>query len=567
VSNDLFDLPDTTTADGIKRDRWGRYILPVPNGSGGELVYRRVTTFVKAASDTYLLSKWAQRMTLVGVTMREDLYALAAAASDRQTLDRITEDCQIAAGTKHRAQLGTALHGFAEAADKGTVRTVPVRWQPEIQTYLATMKHYGIVFNDKYIERVVVNDAYNVAGTFDRIGTLTAPLTFDVDGQAVRLEAGERVILDLKTGRTLDFGWGEIAAQLECYATADRMWVQGTTAYEPMPKVNARWGLVVHLPVRETDQDEVFCKVLAVDLVAGHVGNVICQKVWEWRGLKNLSHNVSLGDGQSIEVRPDDDQQATPAPSLDGMRCIQCKAQYAGETVKHLPTCPDYPRNSQPVTDVRAALDGIQRCAECGRTAPDDGRITHARSCKSKPPKRTAAYLAREAAKQGVVGDQQDTPADDGSGLSPTVPTLAIGTDDGRMVSIPTPARICKHCATTGVCGCAGIVADIASATTRDQLRTIWRAAMAASRWNDSLRDVMASRDAEITATVVAAPDEVMTCPHCGGTECVCESTILRLRASTTKAQLVAIHHEVKGEGGWNDALKRVATEMLASVQ
>ena len=52
------------------------------------------------------------------------------------------------------------------------------------------------------IERVTASARYEVAGKLDRIGSL---------------RDGSNVVVDLKTGDSLDFSFPSIAAQLDCY--------------------------------------------------------------------------------------------------------------------------------------------------------------------------------------------------------------------------------------------------------------------------------------------------------------------------------------------------------------
>src|SRR5690606_29426420 len=81
---DPFTTPATTGVDvptetvsgqpDPERDRYGRYLMWFEDGRAA---MTRTTTFAKSCSDTYALSEWAQRLTVVGMTKRPDLIAMA----------------------------------------------------------------------------------------------------------------------------------------------------------------------------------------------------------------------------------------------------------------------------------------------------------------------------------------------------------------------------------------------------------------------------------------------------------------------------------------------------------
>ena len=102
-----------------KRDRWGRYLLPVP-GQLKPVAHTRVTTLVKALDDTSNLEKWACRMTALGLAERADLRALVAShRDDKAALNRVVDQAKEAARSGAGANTGTALHRFAELVDAG----------------------------------------------------------------------------------------------------------------------------------------------------------------------------------------------------------------------------------------------------------------------------------------------------------------------------------------------------------------------------------------------------------------------------------------------------------------
>jgi hypothetical protein len=276
---DRFDAP--TTQPEPKRDRFGRYLLPDPtNGGGSQLAWTRATTFAKSISDTFALTNWQLRMAVKGVAMRDDLYALAAAAplDDRATLDRVAKDAKEAAAASAGANLGTALHQFTETLDRGEQVRVPQQWAADIQAYQDTMRQAGIQAIPAHIERIIVVAQLKVAGTFDRIlNNPTWPLPR---------------IGDVKTGKELSYGWMEIAVQLALYSRATAIWNGITERYEPMPAVDQDTAIVMHLPAGKGR-----CTLYEVDIAAGWQIALVCQQVRELRARKNLARvHTATGD-------------------------------------------------------------------------------------------------------------------------------------------------------------------------------------------------------------------------------------------------------------------------------
>lgn len=256
-----------------KRDRWGRYLLPDPGqpGATSTLPWTRATTFAKSISDTFGLAKWQTRMAVKGVTMRPDLYALAASApiDDKTTLDRVAEAAKEAAGTTAGANQGTALHTFTERIDRGETVQVPPPWDADVAAYVDALDQAKLAVDAALIERIVVLKQFHVAGTFDRL---------------VRAADGRLLIGDLKTGKDLSYGWLEIAIQLALYARADAVWNGITEQYEPMPAVDLETAVVMHLPVGKGT-----CTLYSVDIAAGWELAQLCAAVRTARTRKDLA--------------------------------------------------------------------------------------------------------------------------------------------------------------------------------------------------------------------------------------------------------------------------------------
>lgn len=308
---DPFVTAEKQTSDPSepKRDRWGRYLLPQFKGFdspyGKESGHTRATTFAKSISDTFVLSQWGSRMAIKGLAMRPDLYALTAATplDDRDKLNQIADQAKEAAGAKSAASLGTALHAFTEAVDRGESPVVPSPWDADVAAYTALTSAAGLKFFPHLIERIVVVTRFGVAGTFDRIAQLTRDLTVKHPSwtKPVTLKAGSFVVVDLKTGRDLTYGWNEIAIQLGLYAEADAMWNRGTERYEPMPHgLNQSVALVVHLPVGKAKAE-----LHAVDIQQGRAAAELCESVRTWRKVRSLATPVAVSEEVTL-VSADD---------------------------------------------------------------------------------------------------------------------------------------------------------------------------------------------------------------------------------------------------------------------
>lgn len=269
---DDFEDPGKTT---VKRDNYGRYLLPecvIGPARKKELPFTRATTFAKSISDTFTLSQWSQRMVAKGIATRQDLRMAAATldvTADRDQFNGICEDAKEAAAGKVAARLGSAIHAFTEQADRGEVVDAQ-EFTGHVDAYTATLSSFSIKVIPTMIERIVVCKQYSIAGKFDRIV----------------MWGGRPVVLDLKTGKDLQYGWNEIAIQLWIYANADGVWDPVRWQWEAMPDgLRTDTALVLHLPAgRDADAN-----VYEVDLEPAGKAVALCAAVREWRKYRHLA--------------------------------------------------------------------------------------------------------------------------------------------------------------------------------------------------------------------------------------------------------------------------------------
>lgn len=249
-----------THPDTVPRDRWGRPLI-VPVGGGKPVPYTRVSTLAKTLDDTEGLSRWKCRQTAAGIATRPDLHALAVSArGDQKTLDRVVKEAMDAAGSGSAANLGTSLHSFTELIDAGEgIDHAPAELHADLDAYARAIVAAGLVPVD--MERFVVNDTIQAAGTYDR---------------RFQLPDGRVVIGDLKTGATAPKYAQATAMQVAVYARSDH-YDPGDSHRSPFD-ADLEVGLLVHLPVGAGR-----CDLYALDLESGWAAAVIATTVRGWR--------------------------------------------------------------------------------------------------------------------------------------------------------------------------------------------------------------------------------------------------------------------------------------------
>lgn len=294
-----------------KRDRWGRYLIPHPDGSG-EVAWTRATTMASAVAETFNLAKWQTRMAAVGLAKRADLLARVAAVADpnsddgKRELNKLVEQAQEIAGASQGANSGTALHAFTEAHDAGRDTVViPAPYDADVAAYTAKMRAAHAKIHPRHIERIVIVPELGVAGTFDRIASIEHPPYNPVSRAPM--------IGDLKTGKDLAYSWTEIAIQLALYAHASHIFDTATGQLEPMPEVDQEQALVMHLPVGRAR-----CDLYLVNIVDGWKMAQVCHEVREWRKRKDLAQHLPINTTARQQDADEGDASAARASSVKG---------------------------------------------------------------------------------------------------------------------------------------------------------------------------------------------------------------------------------------------------------
>lgn len=287
------EIPEPDAAPARKEtDRYG-YLIKDPETNefrrwknGNVKGITRTTTFNKAASDRTALTDWGKRNVLVGASLRPDLVLKAHGldvTADKAQLASLVEQLEDAAGAKVSASIGTAIHALTEKIDRGELNLtdVPTAYQGHVLSYLEALEEAGLEVVPDLIEQTIFFPKYGgVAGKFDRILYHRASDSYFMG--------------DLKTGKTMSYGWDEIECQEYVYATGYNRFgtyvrgdaEDGSQDYWEAPKYHVRedMGVVMWLPVQGPEAGR--CRLLMTDLKRGKRQAKLCGLVREARANK-----------------------------------------------------------------------------------------------------------------------------------------------------------------------------------------------------------------------------------------------------------------------------------------
>lgn len=222
-----------------RRDRWGRYLVVPPEG-GKPTGYTRATTIAKTLDDMSALMSWGERMTAIGLSQRPDLLAqVDDLRNDSKKLNKLCDKAKEAGGATVRRDLGTALHSILERSWTDPDYVPPAGHVDDVTAVDRQLELAGLEPVEGMHERIVVNDTYKVAGTFDLL--------------LRDRSTGELLIADIKTGSSVQYGSVGFAIQLAIYASAHNLYRQGAAAdgsedvREPMIQVASDRAVIVHV--------------------------------------------------------------------------------------------------------------------------------------------------------------------------------------------------------------------------------------------------------------------------------------------------------------------------------
>jgi hypothetical protein len=331
------DPPDDGT-DKLYRN--GRYALPDPL-TGAPRTWTRSTTMAETISDLYSLNLWRIRMMVIGLCrnpwLLDEIRELDQFDDEtgkgkldpkihKDTLNTIGFKAQNLAGSKVPASWGTEMHNNIEALsrDQITVEDVPDKYRAEVSAWAAAMQQADLSAVPHLIERRVSVPLYGSAGTFDQIDRNHRTRSIRLGKRVVRINAGDHLVGDVKSGRDLDYGWGEIVIQMAQYAAGARLgkvavwnpdadedggaWEWEDIGIDPKT-IRTDVGVVMHVPIGSGK-----CTLHWVDLQEGWNAVQLCESVRDWRKIKGLNTPFSIAEVPTSEPKA---RPVVRAPSWD----------------------------------------------------------------------------------------------------------------------------------------------------------------------------------------------------------------------------------------------------------
>lgn len=299
-----------------------RYRMPDPV-TGIPKLWTRATTIAETISDLYSLNLWRLRMATIGYVrypyLLDDLRDMdyLDPKDHKEKLNAVAGKAQWLAGSKVAASWGTKFHQQVEGWSRGEVAFTQAdpAYADELAAYIAAMQEWELSPVPSLIERRICVPLYNVAGTLDQAVRVHRTRSLRAFGKTIRLEGGQHVIGDVKSGKDLDYAWREIAIQLALYAHGlkeGRVLVWDPQAHDPKYDTPGAWvwekteidpasvrtdvGVVMHIPVDRLEDEPAKCTLYWVDLEAGWKAVQLCEAVRDWRKSKGLAVPVSVSE-------------------------------------------------------------------------------------------------------------------------------------------------------------------------------------------------------------------------------------------------------------------------------
>lgn len=320
---DVLMAEDAPSDGSDKLYRNGRYVLPDPL-TGSRRTWTRVTTMAETLSDLYSLNLWRIRMVLIGLARFPDLLTELQEIDGtgeegkldpkihKDILNRIGGKAQALAGAKVPAGWGTRMHAWIErlSRDEIVLGDVEDKYRDEVTAWAAAMQEADLSAVPHLIERRITVPMYGTAGTFDQVCRVHRGRSIRLGNRIIRLNAGDHLLGDVKSGRDLDYAWGEIAIQTSLYAHGARdvgkvaVWnpeaehddgTPGAWEWEdigiPAKSIRTDVAVIMHVPIGSGE-----CTLYWIDLEEGWKAVQLCEAVRDWRKAKGLHMPFSIAE-------------------------------------------------------------------------------------------------------------------------------------------------------------------------------------------------------------------------------------------------------------------------------
>lgn len=299
----------------------GRYNLP-DQLTQAPRRWTRATTFAETLSDLYAINLYKLQMATIGFAnnpyLLEEFEGVTREERGvyRDRLNTAHWKAARLAGDKVPANWGTEMHNWIErlSRDEITLDDVHPNYRDEVAAWAAAMAEADLSAVPGLIERRVAVPLYNVAGTLDQVDRVHRGRTVRINEKIFRLNAGEHVIGDVKSGRDLSYAENEISQQMAIYAHGIRegkvaKWDQeanegeGAWTWEKIdidPKsVRQDVGVVMHVPIGQKK-----CTLHWIDLQKGWDALQLAEAVRDWRRTKGLMSPFSVAEVPTKAATP-----------------------------------------------------------------------------------------------------------------------------------------------------------------------------------------------------------------------------------------------------------------------
>lgn len=263
----------------IKRDRWGRPMVPRPSDPSKRMPAARPSSYVSVLEDKYNLNQWIGRTQAVGAGMRRDLGIMAAALDvkeDKKKLNEIAREMQVAGGAEGAANIGTGIHTVLEKYLLGQEFKVAPEIQKQVSAMLRLLDREGVELFDGLSETFMICEDIPAAGSPDDI----------VTAKGAELVIEKPAVFDLKTGGDpRDFSRPQsMAGQLSIYSRCTHSWLGEGHELVALPDIEQSSVYILWVPAEST---EGHAEIIEMDADAGWADVMLAKEVrMSRRGVK-----------------------------------------------------------------------------------------------------------------------------------------------------------------------------------------------------------------------------------------------------------------------------------------